>query len=101
MATDDDDSVQLHGKLEQSKLMVSKKKEERLGRRRKHPNTGAAQALAAPLDSGETPEKKKIKAVQISLTVSQQRLVRLKAAQAAEAAKLEAEQRLLNGSYMK
>ena len=57
--------------------------------------------LAAALDSGETPEKKKIKSVQISLTVSQQRLVRLKAAQAAEAAKLEAEQRLQNGSYMK
>ena len=35
------------------------------------------------------------------MTVNQQRLVRLKANQAAEAAKLEAEQRLLNGSYMK
>ena len=61
MATDDVDSVQLDGKLEQSKLMFSKKKEERLVRRRKHPNTGAVQVLAAPLDSGETPEKKKIK----------------------------------------
>ena len=41
MATDDEDSVQLDGKLENSKLMVSKKKEERLVRRRKHPNNGA------------------------------------------------------------
>ena len=61
MATDEVDSVHLDGKLEQSKLMVTKKKEERLGRRRKHPNTGAAQVLAAAHDSGETPEKKKIK----------------------------------------
>ena len=61
MVSHDEDSVHLDGKLEQSKLMVSKKKEERLERRRKHPNNGAVQVLAAAHDSGETPEKKKIK----------------------------------------
>ena len=61
MASDEEDSVHLDGKLAQSKLMVSKKKEERLDRRRKHPEKQAVQVLAAAHDSGETPEKKKIK----------------------------------------
>ena len=61
MVSHDEDSVQLDGKLEQSKLMVSKKKEERLVRRRKHPDKQAVQVMAAAHDSGETPEKKKIK----------------------------------------
>ena len=91
MATDDEDSVQLDGKLAKSKQMVSKKKVEQLVRRRKHPNNGAGQVLAAAQDSGETLEKKKIKKVEIIMTVAQQRLVNLKAKQVAEAAKLEME----------